>query len=77
MTDQRRRLARLEETAAGRQDASRDGSLVMLPPGLAAADANAFIAGHRRRTGWTGTVVVLPSIGRETDRRLAEGEDDD
>ena len=32
MTDLRRRLARLEETAAGRQDAPRDGPLLVLPP---------------------------------------------
>ena len=66
MTDLRRRLARLEETAAGRQDAPRDGALLVLPPGLAVVDADALIAGHRRRTGWTGTVVVLPINGRET-----------
>jgi hypothetical protein len=64
MTGLRRRLARLE--AAGEaQDAARDGALVVLPAGLAAEDADRFIEEHRERTGWDGTVVVLPSNGRE------------
>lgn len=76
MTGLRRRLAHLEEIAARRQEASRDephGPLVLLPPGLAVVDADHFIAGHRRLTGWTGTVIVLPSNGREIGPRSAEG----
>ena len=61
----RARLRRLEATD-GRQDAPREGPLVVLPVGLAAEDADAFIAHHRQRTGWSGTVVVLPSnIGHD------------
>lgn len=60
----RARLRRLEATD-GRQDALREGPLVVLPLGLAVEDADAFIARHRRRTGWSGAVVVLPDNGRD------------
>ena len=65
MTDLRRRLARLEDAGPAR-DPLRDGALVILPPGFAAEDADAFVAAHRDRTRWDGVVIVLPSNGRET-----------
>jgi hypothetical protein len=75
MNDLRRRVARLEGAGDAR-DGRRDGALVILPPGLAVEDADAFIAAHRARTGWNGTVVVLPSNGRETPPRpVASGQE--